>query len=109
MRLFLASLVLALAGCASVGTNGPLANEANIIAGVQAAADLGQALYNAHKMTDAEATSAISAFRAIQNALVAADSAMEAGDKASSAVYLRAAADALDALMAQLAAIQKKG
>lgn len=109
LKLVLASCVLALAACANVADNGPLANEANIIQGLQTAATLGQSLYDAGKLNDTDAAKAITAFRAAQAAIAAADAAQAAGDKAGAAVYLRAAADALDALMAQLASIQKKG
>lgn len=109
LKLFLASCVLAVAGCANVQNNGPLATEANIIQGLQTAATLGQSLYDAGKLTDAQAAQAITAFRAAYAALQAADAAQAAGDADKTAMYLRAAADALDALVAQLTAIQKKG
>lgn len=109
LKSLLAACVIALAGCANLAQNGPLANEANIIQGLQAAAVLGQSLYDAGKLTDTQAAAAITAFRSAQAALAAADAAQANGDKVGAASYLRAAADALDALMAQFAAIQKKG
>lgn len=109
LKLLLASCAIALAACANVAQNGPLATEANIASGLQAAAVLGQSLYEAGKLNDAQGEAAIASFRAAQVALAAADAANAAGDKASASTFLRAAADALDALMAQLVAIQKKG
>lgn len=109
LRYLIASCVIALAGCATTAQNGPLATEANIAQSLQAAAVLGQSLYDAGKLSDTQSAAAITAFRAAQAALAAADAAQANGDKAGAATYLRAAADALDALMAQFAAIQKKG
>lgn len=109
LRLLLASVVIALAGCATTAQNGPLATEANVIASMQAAATLGNALYDAHKINDEDSALAIAAFRAIRLNFDAYNAAIAAGNKAGAAVYLRLAADGLDALMAQLTAIQKKG
>lgn len=107
VKLLVASVALALAACANVAQNGPLATEANILQGLQTAATLGQSLYDAGKLKDADADKAIAAFRVAQAALAAADAAQASGDKVGAAMYLRQAADALDALMAQLAALQK--
>jgi hypothetical protein len=106
--MLLAACVIALAACATTEKNGPLATEANVIASVQAAAVLGDALYTAGKMTDEEATIAIAAFRAARQNFDAYQAALNAGDQAKAAVYLRLAADGLDALMAQLNAIRSK-
>jgi hypothetical protein len=109
LRILLASCVIALAACASTGQNGPLATEANVISSVQVAAELGQALYDAGKMSDEEAAVAIAAFRAARQNFDAYRAAIAAGNTAGAAAYLRLAADGLDALMAQLNAIKKKG
>ncbi len=109
LKLLLASCVIALAACATTAQNGPLANEANVIASVQTAAELGQALYDAGKLSDDDAATAISAFRAARQNFDAYRAALAAGNTASAATYLRLAADGLDALMAQLNAIKKKG
>ncbi len=109
IRLFLAACVIALAGCATTAQNGPLATEANVIASLEAAAELGNALYTANKIPDDQADLLISLFRSAKASVAAAAAADAAGDKAHASAYLRAAADALDDLMARLAAIKAKG
>jgi hypothetical protein len=107
MRFLLASIVLALAACATTAQNGANATDANILQGAEVAYNIGKALYDAGKLNDAEATAAITALRSIQGFVSAARAAKAAGDDKSSAAYLRSAADALDALTASLTA--KKG
>ncbi len=107
LRLLLASCVIALAACATTATNGPNATDANIIAGVQTAYVVGKGLYDAGKLSDDEAEAIVTAIQSIVGFVNASRAAGKSGDKASEAAYLRAAADALDALTARLAT--KKG
>ncbi len=109
LRLILASCVIALAACANVAQNGPLATEANVIESLNAVGALGNALYDAGKLKDAEAELAIAAYVGIRRNIDAYNAALAVGDKATAALYLRLAADALDELTKRLAAIQKKG
>lgn len=106
-RMLLASCVLALAACANVATNGPNATDANIIQGAEVAWNVGKSLYDAGKLTDDEAEGIVLAIRSIVGFVNASRAAGKAGDKSGEAAYLRAAADALDALTVRLVA--KKG
>jgi hypothetical protein len=104
LRLILAGLVIALSACATNG--GKNATDAQLIMGAEAAYGLAVTLYKAGKLTNAEGVAVEAALTAVVGFVEASRAAEAAGDKASSAAYLRAAADALDALTATLA---KKG
>jgi hypothetical protein len=103
LKLILASCVLALAACATTGTN---ATDANIVQGLNAALGVAQTLYAAGKLTDAEAQATEDALNAIFGYVKASRTAAAAGDTVTSAAYLREASAALDALAARLAAKQ---
>lgn len=107
IRLLLASCVIALAACANVATNGPNATDANVLEGAQVAYTVGKGLYDAGKLSDDDADAVVIAIQSVVAYVKASRAAGAAGDKAGEAAYLRAAADALDALNARLAA--KKG
>lgn len=106
LRLLLASCVIALAACANMG--GTNATEANILQGTDAAMEVAKTLYLSGKLSDAEAQSVVDAANAIVASLEAARSAAATGDKNAQSTQLRAAADAVDALMARLAARKGK-
>ncbi len=106
LKVFLAACAIALAACATTGQNGPLATEANVVEGLNAAYAIGKALNDAGALSDDQATEAITAIRSIALSLQAYEAAMAAGNSAGAAVYLQSAASALQALSAQLAAIQ---
>jgi hypothetical protein len=104
LRLLLASCVIALAACATPGKN---ATDANVVQGLEATLAVARTLYQADQLTDDEAQAISDSLRAIHAFLMASRSAAAAGDADGHAAYLRAAADALDALTLKLAA--KKG
>lgn len=104
LRLILASVVIALAACATTGKN---ATDANIIQGLDASLAIAQTLFAANKLSVDEAQAVEDSLNAIYAYVKASRSAAASGDKAGAAAYLRAAADALDALTLRLAA--KKG
>lgn len=104
-RILIASCVLALAACATTGKN---ASDANIIQGLNAALDVAKTLYVAGKLSDAEAQATEDSLNAIFGFVKASRTAAAAGDADGQAKYLRAAADALDALTARLLAKQGK-
>jgi len=106
-RVFLAGLVIALAGCATTAQNGVNATDANILQGAEVAYNLGKSLYTAGKLSDDDAEAIVTAIQSIVTYVKASQAAKAAGDDKGEAAYLRAAADALDAVTARLVA--KKG
>jgi len=103
LKMFLAACVIALAGCASVGQNGPNATDANLIQGAEVAYMVGKGLYDAGKLNDDDAEAIVSAIQLVITYVKASRAAGAAGDKAGEASYLRAAAEVLDSINARLA------
>lgn len=107
LRLLLASCVIALSACATTAQNGVNASDANILQGAEVAYSVGKGLYDAGKLNDDDAEAIVAAIQSVVTYVKASRAAAAAGDAKGSAAYLRAAADALDAITARLAA--KKG
>jgi hypothetical protein len=105
LRLFLASAALVISACTTPVGSALTAD--NIEESLDAAMQIAKTLYQANKLSDAQATAIINAANAIYASAEASRASAAAGDKSSEAAQLRAAADALDALTASLAA--KKG
>lgn len=104
LRVFLASCVIALAGCAGMNLKlDPDTIEQAVDDAVQVAATL----YQAKKINDKDAQAIIDAANTVYSLAEASKSSAAAGDKSSAAAQLRAASDALDTLNTRIAA--KKG
>jgi hypothetical protein len=107
LRLLLASCVIALSACATTAQNGVNANDANILQGAEVAYSLGKSLYDQGKLNDDDAEAIVTAINTVITYVKASRAAKASGDAQGEAAYLRAAADALDAVTARLAS--KKG